>query len=125
MDKSSNGAIPIVPPQLNSKTFWIYKENQNIDQKIVIDITSTIQKWTDQGISMELVLNLKNGLKAKDIYELYMESWKRKCKTVYYARSIVQNTHQETKLDENKMTNNKDMNLNQRREKDECISCAN
>ena len=125
VDKSSSGAIPVVPPQLNSKTFWIYKENQNIDQKIVIDITSTIQKWIDQGISMELVLNLKNGLKAKDIYELYMESWKKKCKTVYYARSIVQNTHQETKLDENKMTNNKDMNLNQRREKDECISCAN
>jgi len=53
---------------------------------------------------MELLLNLKEGIKAKDIYNLYMNAWKKGCKTVYYARSI-------TKNDENK--------------KEECISSAN
>jgi ribonucleoside-diphosphate reductase alpha chain len=103
VDKASNGAVPIAPPFLNKDTFWVYQENQNLDQQKVIDVVSEIQKWTDQGISMELILNLKNGIKAKDIYNLYLNAWKKGCKTVYYIRSI-------TKTAESK--------------KEECISCS-
>jgi ribonucleoside-diphosphate reductase alpha chain len=122
IDKSSSGAVPITPPYLNEKTFWIYKENQNIDQNKVIEISSTIQKWIDQGISMELVLNLKNGLNAKSIYDLYLNAWKSKCKTVYYARSIIPNV---SEITSHKEGTNKDMNKNKNREKPECLSCAN
>lgn len=104
VDKSSSGAVPIAPPFLDSESFWVYVENQNIDQKHIIEITSRIQKWTDQGISMELLLNLKNGVSAKDIYDLYLDAWKKGCKTVYYVRSI-------TKTAESS--------------KEECVSCAN
>lgn len=88
VDKSSSGAVPICPPFLSMETFWKYKENQHIDQENIIKITSEIQKWVDQGISMELVLNLNEGIKAKQIYDLYINAWKKKCKTVYYIRSI-------------------------------------
>jgi ribonucleoside-diphosphate reductase alpha chain len=105
IDKASSGAVPIAPPFMNKENFWTYVENQNIDQKNVIKIISTIQKWVDQGISMELLLNIRDfNIKAKDIYNLYFEAWRKGCKTVYYVRSI-------TKTAESK--------------KEECISCAN
>ena len=103
VDKASNGAVPVCPPFLSKDTFWVYQENQNVDQQHVVNVVSRIQKWTDQGISMELILNLKNGMKAKDIYELYKSAWKKGCKTVYYIRSI-------TKTAES--------------QKEECLSCS-
>ena len=95
IDKASNGAVPIAPPLLSLETFWKYKENQHIDQQNVINIVSEIQKWVDQGISMELVLNLNLGVTAKQIYEMYMNAWKKKCKTVYYVRSITVDANKE------------------------------
>jgi ribonucleoside-diphosphate reductase alpha chain len=103
VDKASNGAVPVCPPFLNKETFWTYQENQNVDQQKVIEVCSRIQKWTDQGISMELVLNMKNGMKAKDIYNLYLNAWKKGCKTVYYIRSITATAESQ---------------------KEECISCS-
>lgn len=94
VDKASNGAVPVAAPFLSQETFWKYKENQNLDQKKIIEIISNIQKWTDQGISMELVLNFNNGISAKNIYELYLEAWKKKCKTVYYVRSVTKNANE-------------------------------
>jgi ribonucleoside-diphosphate reductase alpha chain len=102
IDKASNGSVPVCPPFLSSDTFWYYQENKNIDQQIIIETVSQIQKWTDQGISMELYLNLNNGIRAKDIYNLYMSAWKKKCKTVYYVRSIALKANDES-----------------------CVSCAN
>jgi ribonucleoside-diphosphate reductase alpha chain len=64
---------------------------------LVIDMVSVIQKWVDQGISMELMINLNNpDFKAKDFYNLYMNAWKQKLKTVYYIRSVAK---RETKED--------------------------
>lgn len=103
IDKASNGSVPVCPPFLSSDTFWYYQENKNIDQQIIIETVSQIQKWTDQGISMELYLNLNSGIRAKDIYNLYMSAWKKQCKTVYYVRSIALKANDETA----------------------CISCAN
>ena len=104
IDKGAKGAVPVVPPFLNEETFWIYTEAQNMDQNDIIRVISTIQKWIDQGISMEIILNLKENLRAKDIYNYYINAWKLGCKTVYYARSI-------TKTVENT--------------KEDCLSCAN
>ena len=104
VDKASNGAVPVVPPFLNQETFWVYKENQYIDQKKVVDMVSAIQKWIDQGISMEVILNIRDGMRAKEIYDLYMHSWKKGCKTVYYARSITASAEST---------------------KEDCVSCAN
>lgn len=102
LDKASKGTVPIIPPYLKTSTFFSYIENKNIDQNRVVEMVSEIQKWVDQGISMELTLNINEGIKAKDIYNLYMNAWKSDLKTVYYIRSIAMATN-----------------------KDDCVSCAN
>jgi ribonucleoside-diphosphate reductase alpha chain len=105
IDKASSGVVPIAPPFMDKETFWTYVESQNLDQRKVIEVISKIQKWIDQGISMELLLNIRDfDIRAKDIYQMYFEAWKKGCKTVYYVRSI-------TKTAESK--------------KEECVSCAN
>lgn len=105
-DKNAKGTVPICPPYIKGN-FWVYQENKNIDQKTVVEVISTIQKWTDTGISMELIFNLNNPeVNAKYIYETLMSAWERGCKTVYYIRSI-----------------QKDGNINGKGE--DCVSCAN
>ena len=54
---------------------------------------------------MEMILNIKDGIKAKDIYDLYHTAWKKQCKTVYYVRSLIKS--------------------GEISEKEECVSCAN
>lgn len=101
LDVNSKGSPPVCPPHLNSETFWFYPENINMDQQKIVKIASTIQKWVDQGISMEFVWNTNLNNSAVDYMNLYVEAWKQKCKTVYYIRSV-----------------------NKRELKDECTSCS-
>ena len=81
-DKNARGAVPICPPFIKD-AMWSYQENKNIDQRDVVAVVATIQKWTDTGISMELLFNLNNPeVTAKHIYDVMMQSWKSGCKTV-------------------------------------------
>ncbi len=104
IEKNSNGTVPIFPPFIKD-FMWHYNENKHTDQKDVVDIISTIQKWIDTGISMELVYNLNTGITAKDIYDVIVRAWNKGCKAIYYTRTI-----------QNGIESN---------EKDECSSCAN
>lgn len=88
IDKASKGSVPVAPPLLDNQTRWFYSENVNMDQQNVIGVVSEIQKWTDQGISMELFINMNNGITAKDLWNMYMSAWEKGCKTVYYLRSV-------------------------------------
>ncbi len=103
VDSHSKGSIPICPPFIKDK-FWFYQENRNISQKTIVDIASTISKWIDTGVSMELIYNLNTGIKAVDIFETIFKAWEQDVKTIYYTRSI-----------------QKDGNVT---EKEECVSCA-
>lgn len=87
LESNSRGSMMNVAPLLSKETFWFYKENINTNQKDIIDVTSTIQKWVDQGISMELIMNPNLIENAEDFFNLYMYAWLKKCKTVYYIRS--------------------------------------
>lgn len=90
MDKASSGTVPVVPPAFGESTLWSYKESKNIHPKDVIKLVSNIQSWTDQGISMELLINLNRDTPwtAKELKDLYFQAWESGCKTVYYVRSI-------------------------------------
>lgn len=99
IDENSKGSIPVAAKYLSDKTFALYKEMVYFDQKQIVEMTSHLQEWVDQGLSMELFINADN-MKAKDLYDLYLLAWKQNLKTVYYVR-------QKTKS------------------KEECISCAN
>lgn len=105
VDKNANGSVPICPPYIK-EAFWYYKENKNIEQTSVISVISRIQKWIDQGISMELLYNLNNDITAQDIYETIFTAWEKGCKTIYYTRTIQKNS-------------------NIMNEQETCVSCAN
>jgi ribonucleoside-diphosphate reductase alpha chain len=106
-DKWSKGTVPIAPPFIK-ENLWHYRENKTLDQNIVVQAVSEIQKWIDTGISMELVFNLNEGiykeeaLTAKDMYEVMLNAWESECKAIYYVRVVQKDNF-----------------------KEECISCAN
>lgn len=87
IDKNSVGTFVQSAQFLNDETFWLYEENKNIDQNKVIENVAEIQKWTDQGISMELIINLDLGIDAPAIRDMYMNAMNSGCKTVYYLRT--------------------------------------
>lgn len=103
VETHGKGSIPNCPPFIRDK-FWFYQENKNINQQIVIEVMSRINKWIDTGISVELMYNLNRNIKAKDIYDTIMSAWKKDLKTLYYTRSI--------QKDGSSL------------EKSECVSCA-
>ncbi|NGX44130.1 MAG: hypothetical protein K1060chlam3_00293, partial [Candidatus Anoxychlamydiales bacterium] len=82
------------------------KEYKNMDIKAVNSVISEIQKWTDTGISYELIFNLNmEKINAKYIFESLVDAWEKKIKTIYYIRTI-----------------QKDGST---ADKNECVSCAN
>ncbi len=104
-DKNSKGTVPICPPFIKEK-FWYYKEYKHMDIKAVNEIVSQIQKWTDTGISYELIFNLNmSNINAKYIYECLVDAWEKNIKTIYYIRTIQKDSSSI--------------------EKNECISCTN
>ncbi|NGX63499.1 MAG: hypothetical protein KR126chlam6_00911, partial [Candidatus Anoxychlamydiales bacterium] len=104
-DKNAKGAVPICPPFVKEK-FWYYKEYKNMDIKAVNSVISEIQKWTDTGISYELIFNLNmSNITAKYIYECLIDAWEKNIKTIYYVRTIQKDG---SSIDKN-----------------ECVSCAN
>lgn len=105
VDKNANGSIPICPPFIK-EAFWFYKENKQLSQSKIVSVISKIQKWVDQGISMELIYNLNNDITAMDIYDTIFTAWEKGCKTIYYTRTIQRNS-------------------NILNEKETCVSCAN
>lgn len=87
IDNHGSGSIPNCPPFIKEK-LWYYQENKHMNQKDVVDVVATINKWIDTGISMELVYNLNMGITAKDIFETIVRAWKQDIKTIYYTRSV-------------------------------------
>lgn len=113
-DKWAKGTVPIAPPYI-AESFWLYQENKNLDQAIVVKAVAAMQKWIDTGISMELIFNLNQGiyfpnepdraLKAKDIFDILLLSWKEGCKAIYYIRTVQKDDFKEGS--------------------DGCVACAN
>ena len=95
-DKAKN-APPVAPPFIN-EAYWYYQENKTMNQSGVIQMTATIQKWIDTGISMELMFNTNEGiywsdepkrrLTARDMFDHILEAWKSGCKAIYYVRTV-------------------------------------
>lgn len=103
VETHGKGSIPNCPPYIRDK-FWFYQENRNINQEVVVDVMSRINKWIDTGISIELMYNLNRNIRAVDIYNTIMSAWKKDIKTLYYTRTI--------QKDGSSL------------EKSECVSCA-
>lgn len=97
IEEKKGSFTPKAAPELCEENFWLYKEAHHIDQRYSIKACGVRQRHIDQAQSFNLYITPE--LKAKDILDLYIESWENKIKTIYYVR-------------------------NQSLEMDECTSCS-
>ncbi len=63
----------------------VFKTFSEIDQYAIIDQAADRQKFIDQGVSLNLMINPKTP--AKDINALYLDAWRQGVKTLYYQHS--------------------------------------
>jgi len=91
---NSLGTMSVVPRFAQEK-FWFYQEGVNLHPRIVVEAIAAMQQWIDTGISMELIVNLNEGIyaegytiTAKDFFEVQKLAWSSGCKAIYYVRSI-------------------------------------
>lgn len=85
MEEKKNYRIPVVAPDLNANTTWLYKPAHLIDQKWSIRQNGRRQRHVDQGISFNIYV--PNNVKAKELLELHLLAWQEGLKTTYYVRS--------------------------------------
>ncbi|NFD57102.1 ribonucleoside-diphosphate reductase subunit alpha [Clostridium botulinum] len=85
MEEKKGSFTPKTAPDLNKENFWYYKEAHTIDQQWSIKACAVRQKHIDQAQSFNLYITPE--IKAKEILNMYMESWKQGVKTVYYVRN--------------------------------------
>ena len=97
IEEKKGSFTPKAAPDLSAETFWLYKEAHHINQLWSIKACGIRQRHIDQAQSFNLYITPE--VKAKDILEMYIESWKQGVKTLYYVR-------------------------NQSLETDECTSCS-
>ena len=75
-----------VAPNLNSENFFFYPEYTSMELWKVIDVISTTQKWIDQSVSFERMINPAK-VSPQNLYNYFIKWWKQWLKTVYYVRS--------------------------------------
>ncbi|KEI96112.1 ribonucleoside-diphosphate reductase subunit alpha [Clostridium botulinum] len=85
MEEKKGSFTPKTAPDLNEENFWYYKEAHTIDQQWSIKACAVRQKHIDQAQSFNLYITPE--IKAKEILNMYMESWKQGVKTIYYIRN--------------------------------------
>ncbi|KEJ02906.1 ribonucleotide-diphosphate reductase subunit alpha [Clostridium botulinum A2B3 87] len=85
MEEKKGSFTPKTAPDLNEENFWYYKEAHTIDQQWSIKACAIRQKHIDQAQSFNLYITPE--IKAKEILNMYMESWKQGVKTIYYVRN--------------------------------------
>lgn len=84
-EEKKNYKIPVVVPDLNPTTMWLYKSAFEIDQMFSIHQNAKRQRHIDQAISFNLYI--KNTTKAKELLAYHLEAWKLGMKSIYYTRS--------------------------------------
>lgn len=105
-ESNKNGDLLVAAKYLKENPLGYGKTLAKFDAKEIIDIASAIQKFTDTGISMELLFDQnKDNFKAKDLYDAIHYAYESKIKTIYYIRSIKKNATLE-------------------RAEESCLSCA-
>ena len=92
-DGKANALLPIVVPNLTSRTWFYYKPTMKMEyeeEKQLAHMWSILQnekrqQWVDQSTSFNLYI--PTGLQVKHLLRMHMEVWERGIKTTYYVRS--------------------------------------
>lgn len=85
IEEKKGSFTPKTAPDLNESNFWFYKEAHTIDQQWSIKACALRQRHIDQSQAFNLYITPE--LKAREILDMYMESWKQGLKTIYYVRN--------------------------------------
>lgn len=85
LEEKKGGMIMRVAPDLNAKTFWLYKNAHLIDQTWIVKAAGIRQKHIDQAQSVNLYIT--NEYTLRQVLNLYIDAWRYGVKTIYYVRS--------------------------------------
>lgn len=85
MEEKKGSMITRVAPDLNEKTFWLYKNAHHIDQSWIVDAAGVRQRHIDQAQSVNLYIT--NEYTFRKLLALYIRAWEKGVKTLYYVRS--------------------------------------
>ena len=89
---NGNGSLLVAARYLKENPICYGKSFSKHTPKEIIDYISEEQKFIDTGCSMELILDQnKKDFTAKDLYDAIHYAHKKKCKTIYYIRSVKKN----------------------------------
>ncbi len=85
MEEKKGSMITRVAPDLNEKTFWLYKNAHHIDQTWIVDAAGVRQRHIDQSQSVNLYIT--NDFTFRKVLDLYIRAWEKGVKTIYYVRN--------------------------------------
>ena len=85
MEEKKGMMMTRVAPDLDIKTFWLYKNAHYIDQNWLIRAAGVRQRHIDQAQSLNLYIT--NEYTFKQVLQLYIKAYEEGVKTIYYIRS--------------------------------------
>lgn len=85
MEEKKGSMITRVAPDLDSETFWLYKNAHYIDQEWIVKAAGIRQRHLDQSQSVNLYMT--NDFTFRKLLNLYIKAWEYGVKTLYYVRS--------------------------------------
>ena len=74
-----------VAPDLNPKTFWLYKNAHYMDQNWIIQAAGIRQRHIDQSQSVNIYMT--QDFTFRKLLDLYIFASECRVKTLYYVRS--------------------------------------
>lgn len=88
-EDNKSGSIKVSARFLKDNPVGYGKTQAKFEPKEIVDSVAALQKFTDTGISMELIFDQnKPGFKAKDLYDTIHYAHKKGIKSIYYIRSL-------------------------------------
>lgn len=84
LEEKKGSMIARVAPDLDGKTYWLYKNAHQIDQNWVVESAGVRQRHIDQAQSVNLYIT--NDIKMSELLKLYIRAWEVGVKTLYYVR---------------------------------------
>lgn len=74
-----------IAPELNQRTYWLYKAAHSIDQNWSIKACGVRQRHIDQSQSLSLYVT--SDYTYRQLLALYILAWQNKVKTIHYVRN--------------------------------------
>lgn len=85
LEEKKGSMIARVAPDLNAKTFWLYKNAHLIDQEWIVKSAGIRARHIDQAQSVNLYIT--NEFTLRQVLMLFIHAWEYGVKTLYYIRS--------------------------------------